>query len=60
MSPRLEIDLSPAFWAPLLVVALIFCGVLLVALCLKGDVFAELTLGRNSLKLAAKDKLAKK
>ena len=60
MSPNLVIDFSSAVSIVLLVIVFLFCGVLFVALYLKGDVFAELTLGKTSLRLAARDKPVKK
>jgi paraquat-inducible protein B len=60
MSPLLALSSTSAVWVLPIVAFVLLCGIVFVALYIKGDVFAELTLGKASLKLAAKDKLVKK
>jgi hypothetical protein len=60
MTPHLVINISSALWVVPIAVFILFCGIVFVALYLKGDVFAEFTLGKTSLRLAARDKLVKK
>ena len=56
MSPDMVLALPAAFWIPLVVLAIVGCGLVFYALYRKGDVSAEFSHGLTTFKLEAKDR----